>query len=159
MRRSGFLILTAWLLNGAAWFFPVVTSVGGVKFGPIIGVEAFAMSASPLWLSLRVGYDYDAVLAALSAFTTVFFFVVSPWAVWRGTRSLRFISAWVAAAAFLFNAHWYIRLRPDGWISNLGVGYFLWWLSFAILAVGLFDLAGRNNAAESAQRQPALQPR
>jgi hypothetical protein len=152
--KVGILILTAWLLNGAAWFLPVVTSVGGVKFGPIIGVEAFAMSASPLWLSLRVGYDYDAVLAALSAFTTVFFFVVSPWAVWRGTRSLRFISAWVAAAAFLFNAHWYIRLMPNGWISGLGIGYFLWGLSFAVLAIGLFDLAGQDKLLHLRLREP-----
>ena len=159
MRRPQFLILAAWLLNGAAWFLPVVTSVGGVKFDPIIGVESFAMSASPLWLSLRVGYDYDTVLAALSAFTTVFFIVFSPWAVLRGTRSLRRTCAWVAAAAFLFNAHWYIRLTPNGWISGLGIGYFLWWLSFAVLATGLFDLAGQKNAAESTQRQAALLPR
>jgi hypothetical protein len=121
-------------------------------------VEAFVIAARTAWPD-SAGYDYDAVLAALSAFTTVFFVVVSPWAVLRGPRSLRRISAWVAAAAFLFNAHWYIRLTPNGWISGLGIGYFLWWLSFAVLAMGSFDLAGQNNAAESTLTHTALLPR
>jgi hypothetical protein len=160
MRRPHLLISVAWLLNGSAWFLPVVTGVGGGKIGPpVTGAEAFGMAASAVWPSQFLGTGYEAVLSTLSVLTTLFLIVGSPWVVLRGTRSLRRGSAWVAAAAFLFNTHWYIRLRPDGWISNLGVGYFLWWLSFAILAIGLFDLAGRNNAAESRQRQPALQPR
>jgi len=160
MRTPHLLISVAWLLNGAAWFLPVVTAVGGGEIGPpITGVGAFAMAASSVWPSQFLGTGYEAVLSTLSVLTTLFFIVGSPWAALRGTRSLRRMSAWVAAAAFLFNAHWYIRLRPDRWISNLGVGYFLWWLSFAVLAIGLFDLAGRNNAAESTQRQAALQPR
>jgi len=158
MRRPQFVILAAWLLNATAWFLPVVTRVGGGAINPITGVEAFLIAARTAWPD-TAGYDYDAVLAALSAFTTVFFIVVSPWAVFRGPRSLRRISAWVAAAAFLFNAHWYILLTPKGWISGLGIGYFLWWLSFAVLAIGLFNLAGRNDSAESTQRQAALLPR
>jgi hypothetical protein len=117
------------------------------------------MAARAVSPSHFLGTGYEAVLSTLSVLTTLFFIVGSPWAVLRGTRSLRRVSAWVSAASFLFNAHWYIRLRPDGRISNLGVGYFLWWLSFAVLAIGLFELAGRNNAAESTQRQAALQPR
>ena len=137
MRRPHLLILVAWLLNGAAWFLPVVTGVGGGKIGPpITGVGAFLMAASAVWPSQFLGTGYEAVLSTLSVLTTLFFLVGSPWAVLRGTRSLRRVSARVAAAAFVFNAHWYIRLRSDGWISNLGVGYFLWWLSFAVLALG-----------------------
>lgn len=159
MRRPQFLISAAWLLNGAAWFLPAVTSVGGGAISPITGVWAFLFAARTAWPD-SAGYYHDALLAALSVFTTVFFIIVSPWAVFRGTRSLRRISAWVAAAAFLFNTHWYIRLTPNGWwISGLGIGYFLWWLSFAVLAIGLFDLAGQNNAAESALTHTALLPR
>jgi hypothetical protein len=122
-------------------------------------VEAFVMAASTVWPSQFLGTGYEAVLATVSVLTTLLFIVGSPWAVLRGTRSLRRVSAWGAAAAFLFNAHWYIRLRPDGWISDIGIGYFLWWLSFAVLAIGLFDLAGRNSPAESAQRGATLLPR
>jgi hypothetical protein len=159
-RPHHLLISVAWLLNGAAWFFPVVTGVGGGKIGPPIrGVEAFLMAASAFWPSQFLGTGYEAILTILSLLTTLFLIFGSPWAVLRGTPSLRRVSAWVAAAAFLFNAHWYIRLRPDRWISDLGIGYFLWWLSFLVLAIGLFDLAGRNNAAESTQRQAALLPK
>jgi hypothetical protein len=160
MRRPHLLISVAWLLNGVAWFLPVVRGVGGGEIGPpITGVGAFGMAASAIWPGQFVGTGYEAVLASLSVLTTLFFIVGSPWAVLRGTRSLRRVSAWVAAAAFLFNAHWYIRLRPDGWISDLGIGYFLWWMSFAVLAVGLFDLDRRNNGALFAQGQAVLLPR
>jgi hypothetical protein len=122
MTRPHLVISVAWLLNGSAWFLPVVTGVGGGKIGPpITGVGAFLMATSAVWPGQSLGTGYEAVLATLSMLTTLLFIVGSPWAVLRGTRSLRRVSAWVAAAAFLFNAHWYIRLRPDGWISDLGI--------------------------------------
>jgi hypothetical protein len=74
----------------------------------------------------------------------------------RGKRSLRRASAWAAATAFLVNLHWYIRLSRDGWRSGLGIGYFLWWSSFVVLAIGLFDLAGRNDATEVTHSQAVL---
>ena len=46
--------------------------------------------------------------------------------------------------------HWYVLYGPDR--SDLRIGYFLWWLSFAVLAVGLFDLAGLDRADESKER-------
>jgi len=127
---------------------------------PLSAAE-LALQARLLQLPAALSMDlrlsaHEAALTILSLLTTLFF--ISPWAVLRGTPSLRRVSAWVAAAAFLFNAHWYIRLRPARWISDLGIGYFLWWLSFLVLAIGLFDLAGRNNAAESTQPQAALLP-
>jgi hypothetical protein len=159
MKRWHLLISVAWLLNIAAWFLPAVTGLGGGKIGPSIsGVEDFLMAASAGLPGDFPGTGYERVLAILSVLTTLFFIVGSPWVVLRKTHSLRRVSAWVAAVAFLFNAHWYIRFRPDAWISDLGVGYFLWWLSFAVLAIGLFDLAGRKNAAESTLGQAALLP-
>lgn len=160
MRRPHILISIAWLLNVAAWLLPAVTSVGGGKIGPPIeGAGAFVMAVSAFVPGQFLGTWYQAVLAALSVLTTVFFIVGSPWVVLRGTRAHRRSFAWIAAAAFILNTHWYFRLTPDGWISGLGIGYFLWWLSFAVLAIGLFDLAGGNNAAESTRRQAALIPR
>jgi hypothetical protein len=46
-----------------------------------------------------------------------------------------------------------------GGFQTSGVGYFISWLWFAALAMGLFNLIGWNNAAGSAQSQVALQPR
>jgi hypothetical protein len=116
------------------------------------------MAVSAFWPG-QFGTWYEALLAGLSALTTVFFLVGSAWAVLRGTSPLQRSFAWMAAAAFLVNTHWYFRVTSNGWISGLGIGYFLWLLSFAVLAVGLFDLAGRNNAAKSTDAQAALLPR
>lgn len=52
-----------------------------------------------------------------------------------------------------------IGLRPDGFVSRLGIGYFLWWFSFVLLAVGLFDLADGNHGVESTHSRAALLPR
>jgi hypothetical protein len=82
---------------------------------------------------------YYAVLATISAVTTPLFIFGSVWVVLRGTRALRRISAWVATFAFIFNVHWYVlfgSIRKD-----LRIGYFLWWLSFLLVALGLFALS------------------
>jgi len=159
MRRPNPLISLAWILNITAWVLPVVTGVGGDNFGPFEGWQAFVAAASQTVPSQRLYTGYGVLLAILSALTSLFFVVGSPWVVLWGTRSLQRWSAWIAVAAFLFNAHWYLRLKPDGWISSLGAGYFVWWSSFAILAIGLFWAAGRNNAARASQIQTALLPR
>jgi len=137
--RPYLLISSAFLLQAAAWFLPVVTSVGGGQVNPIVGWQSFLIALSAAW-GESFGAWYDNVLAILSVVTTLFF-LGSSWVVFRGTRSRRHACAWIATAFFLFNAHWYVRLDPNGWISGLGIGYFLWWCSFALLAVGLFDLA------------------
>ena len=83
MSRPHYPISTAWMLSAAAWFLPVVTSVGGGKIGPpISGAEAFLMAVSAFWPG-QFGTWYGAVLAALSVLTTVFFLFGSPWAVLR----------------------------------------------------------------------------
>jgi hypothetical protein len=60
----------------------------------------------------------------------------SPWVVLRGSRSLRRWSAWAVAAAFIFNTHWIITFGPQR--TQLALGYYLWLLSFLLLAIGLF---------------------
>jgi hypothetical protein len=158
MRRPHLLISVAWLLHVAAWFLPVVKGVGGGQIDPIPGLAAFVGAAGTVWDG---GFSewYSAVLATASVATTLFFIVGSPWVALRGSPSLRRASAWAAATAFVVNAHWYVLLRPDGWVSDLGIGYFLWWWSFVLLAIGLFDLAGGDNAVESTQRPATLLPR
>jgi hypothetical protein len=54
--------------------------------------------------------------------------------------------AWAAAAAFVVNAHWYVLSTAE---VGLEIGYFFWWWSFLLLALGLFDLAGPNQASDS----------
>jgi hypothetical protein len=152
MRRPNLLIALAWFLNASAWFLPVVTGLDGGKIGPTFrGFEAFVMALSavmpPNFANFGAGYS---LLAILSVLTSLLFIIGSPWVILRGTRALRHFSAWTAAVAFFFNAHW------NGWELGLGIGYFFWWLSFAVLTVGLLDLAGQSSPSESAQRQAAL---
>lgn len=54
-----------------------------------------------------------------------------------------FTTAGAAAAAFVVNAHWYVLYGSDR--SDLRNGYFLWWLSFALPAIGLFDSHGADD--------------
>jgi hypothetical protein len=128
----------------AAWFLPVVK--GGVRLPKgLPGWEAFRVASSAVWPYERIKFDtwYEAVLATVSAVTTLIFIFGSPWVVLRGSRSLWRASAWGAAAAFMVNSHWYVLFGSDR--SDLRIGYFLWWFCFILLAIGLFDLrAGKN---------------
>jgi hypothetical protein len=105
------------------------------------------MSLSVFWPGKEVVYSawYDPILLGLSAITTLFFALGSPLVVFRGSRSTRYFSAWIACAAFLVNAHWYVFGEIQSAVSKLRIGYFVWWLSFAVLALGLFGLAGQND--------------
>ena len=58
-------------------------------------------------------------------------------------RELCRASAWIATLAFVVNAHWVVQFGSDR--MDLRVGYYLWWLSFILLALGLFRLSQRNN--------------
>lgn len=155
MRRPHFLISAAWLLQVAAWFLPAV-NVFDIR---PVGWEVFLATFSSVWPSKDASYGtwYAPLLAGVTTLTTFFFILGSPWVVFRGSPSLRRNSARLATAAFVVNAHWLIFGVLS--LRELRVGYFFWWFSFAILAIGLFDQAGRDNAAESTQRQPAVLPR
>jgi len=116
---------------------PVVFDVQEIG-APVAGWKAFRLAACAIWPSEEVQFQTPgyAVVATLSVITTLFFVLCSPWVVFRGSRLLRRWSAWVAAAAFIFNSHWTIDFGPER--SQLEIGYFLWLLSFPLLAIGLF---------------------
>ena len=141
MKRLHLLIPCAWLVHAAAWLLPVVD--GGVTLPKgLPGWEAFRWASSAVWPfgpfeGGKFDTWYDAALATVSAATTLLFIFGSPWVVLRGSRSLWRASAWAAATAFVVNAHWYVLYGSDR--SGLKIGYFLWWLSFALLAIGLFE--------------------
>jgi len=81
----------------------------------------------------------------VSVLATLFFVLCSPWVVLRGSRSVRKFSAWAAAAFFVFNTHWIVIFGSER--SQLTIGYFVWWFSFFLLAIGLFRnlLISRSN--------------
>jgi hypothetical protein len=61
------------------------------------------------------------------------------WVVAIRSRRLRRVSAWIAACAFIINAHWILWIDRPGRF-DLRAGYFLWWASFLLLAIGFFLL-------------------
>ena len=136
MKKAHLLLAAAFLVHAVAWLLPVekdgVTLPDGLP-----GLQAFLFAAGA-WHEWRTDPSFFVVLSVMSAATTVLFVLGAGWVVAVGSRRLRRVSAWIAACAFAVNAHWVIDFRP---VSNLKVGYFLWWASFLLLAVGLFLLS------------------
>ena len=136
MKKPTPLILAAWILHAAAWFLPTLKAQDFRP--PVPGWKATRLAACAIWPCGDVQFQtvHNAVLSTVSVATTLFFVLCSPWVVLRGSQSLRRWSAWVAAVAFVFNMHWIVDFGPQR--SQLAVGYFVWLLSFLLLAVGLF---------------------
>jgi hypothetical protein len=152
MRRAHLLILLAWLLQTASWILPAVKGFLGSRIDH--GIPGWAVFLSETCALRPCGVAsadpwYGTAISGAGVVTTVLFLLGSPWIVWRASRKLRRGAALVAAGAFVVNSQWYVFYVPVR--SDLGVGYFLWCGSFALLAIGLFWLAGTSNGTESAQ--------
>jgi hypothetical protein len=140
MKKHLVLIWAAWVTQAIAWFLPVAAE-GTIFPHGLPGWQAFRVALCPVWRcpDVQFAHWYNAAFAVTSAATTVLFIGGSVWVVFWGSRTVRLASAWIAAAAFVINAHWYIFFGPDR--KDLRSGYFLWWFSFLLLALGLFALA------------------
>jgi hypothetical protein len=152
MRRAHLLILLAWLLQTASWILPAVKGFLGSRIDH--GIPGWAVFLSETCALRPCGVAsadpwYGTAISGAGVVTTVLFLLGSPWIVWRASGKLRRGAALVAAGAFVVNSQWYVFYVPVR--SDLGVGYFLWCGSFALLAIGLFWLAGTSNGTESAQ--------
>jgi len=157
MTKRYLVIATAWLLHTASWFLPAVKGFLGSRLDQ--GIPGWAVFLSQTCALRHCGVAsadpwYGTAISVAGIVTTVLFVLGSPWIVWRASRKLRHSAAFVATAAFVVNCQWYVFYVPVR--SDLGVGYFLWCASFALLAFGLFWLAGTSNRAKSAQQQSAL---
>jgi hypothetical protein len=149
LNKAYLVVASAWAVHAISWFLPVV------KLGDFIcsvrGWEAFRTALSPIWPDQGVltGPWYFLVLSVASSATTFLFIVGSPLAVWLGSLSVRRACAWVAITTFVVNSHWYVLSGSDR--KELSVGYFLWWISFCLLAVGLFALSSNGKVSQYRQ--------
>ena len=138
VKKAYLLIAAAFLVHAVAWFLPVdkdgVTLLDGLP-----GWQAFEMAASEV-VKWRIDPWWFVVLLTMSAVTTILFVLGAGWVVAIGSRRLRRVSAWIAACAFIINAHWILWIGRPGRF-DLRAGYFLWWASFLLLAIGLFLLS------------------
>ena len=110
--------------------------------GGLPGWQAFRVATCAVWSCADISIDkwYKTALFITSAVTTLLFVPGSVLAVWGGSRALRRASTWIATLAFVVNVHWYVLYGGSARL-DLRIGYFLWWLSFLLLALGLFDLS------------------
>jgi hypothetical protein len=157
MTKRHLVIGAAWLLHTASWFLPAVKGFLGSRLDyGMPGWSVFLSETCALRPCESTSVDpwYGTAISVIGVVTTVLFVLVSPWIVWRASRKLRRAAAVVAAGAFVVNLQWYVFYVPDRF--DLGVGYFLWCASFALLAIGLFWLAGTSDEDESAQQHSAL---
>jgi hypothetical protein len=140
MKRQHVLIWAAWLTHAVAWFLPVAAEGATFPHG-LPGWQAYRVASCAVWRCEDIKFEhwYNSVFATISAATTPLFILGSVWVVWFGSRRVWRTSAWIAVVAFVINAHWYIFFGADR--KDLRIGYFLWWLSFLLLALGLFDLS------------------
>ena len=133
------------MVHAVAWFLPVVK--GEVTFPDgLPGWQAFRVASTAAWPyeGITISPWYNVVLSTVSAATTVLFVLGAGWVFAIRSPRLRRVSAWIAVSAFIINAHWVLQFGLD--FFALGIGYFLWWFSFLLLAIGLFYL---SHAAES----------
>ena len=142
------------MLYTASWFLPAVKGfLGGRLDDNLPGWSVFLSATCALRRCEGAGTSvdpwYGTAISVIGVVTTVLFAFVSPWIVWRASRKLRRAAALIAFGAFVVNSQWYVFYVP--FRSDLGVGYFLWCASFALLAIGLFWLAGTSEGVDSAQ--------
>ena len=150
MRKLNPLIFLAWIVHLVSWFLPVLKATDVHAVVP--GWKAFRFAACGVWPCEGIEFLtlYHAVLSTISVFSTIFFILCSLWLLF-GLRPLRRLFAWTAAAAFVFNTHWIVIFGSER--STLTIGYFLWWLSFLLLALGLF--LSRDEVRKEAPTQVA----
>src|SRR5579863_8120824 len=127
MKKDRWLIALAFFVHAVAWFLPVAKE--GVRFPDALpGWQAFFIAVvgtqGPPW--------YEGLLSGMSALSTALFVLGAGWVAAIGSRKIRRVSAWIALGAFVVNAHW---IRFSGRIG-LKIGYYLWWISFLLLAMG-----------------------
>ena len=140
MRKPHLLIAIAYSVHAAAWFLPVEKDGVTLPHG-LPGWQAFRVAACAVWPYEGITIDpwYNSVLSTMSAVTTALFVLGAWWVVVTQSRRFCRVSAWIAACAFVVNAHWFLRFGSDRF--DLRIGYFLWWASFLLLAIGLFRLS------------------
>jgi len=132
------LIQIGFLIWAVAWFLPVHES-GSALPDTLPGWEAVRLALSPIWPveGIETGSWVNALLSVLSAFTNLVVLVAMLRPSQSGARRARRMAV-ALTGAVLINAHWFLL---SGERFDLRVGYYLWWLSFVLLALGFRRLA------------------
>lgn len=122
-------LLAAVIANVLGWLLPA--------FSDERGWAAFVFALSPLWDYRHFQNEGLGLLAfiVLSALTNVLFVVLAAALALGASRRAKAV-LYAAAAATLLNLYWQILLEDDR--GRLQSGYFVWVVSFALLALAAF---------------------
>ena len=132
MKVDSTVIGTGWFLYTASWFFQVLKDGATLSQGTLPGWEAFhtalfleGVSASPV----------TKVWMVSSALTN---FIMMASLVTLRTRSDAFKHAlpWLMVLAGILNTWWFVTIGNDR--ADLRAGYYLWCVSFFVVAIGCF---------------------
>jgi len=137
MKKHYLLVSIAWFIFLLAWTLPVHKHGVALPEG-LPGCEALGISLAPLWDHL-VGRPRDIsfahrFLSTLSGGTNLLM-IGSGYAVFASSRRVLNTHFLISVAAALINGYWFLF-----WGFELRIGYFMWWLSFLVLAVGIHAL-------------------
>lgn len=126
--RERVVLGLAAVANALGWALPVID-----KFR---GVHAFRVALSPLWPyeQFRIDEWWLIGLSVSSALTNGLFVVVAVLLLTNKASARALL--WVAAAATLLNMHWVFTLGSER--DGLEIGYFIWIVSFALLALAAY---------------------
>jgi hypothetical protein len=135
MTRPTATVSAAWFIHAVAWFVPVH------KYGVCLprgvpGWEAFRIALSPLWPYEGSGWSgpwYGNVVISASALTNVIMLASLVIALQK-VDELQRVAGWAAIGACVLNSYWWVADKDR---VDLRIGYYLWWLSFLVLGLGL----------------------
>ena len=135
MKRVNRTLVFGWFTYAIAWFVPVHEHGSSLRDGWLPGWQA------------AVGCFFGdlGIFGIVSSATNFIMLWTVVWVVFATRRGLAIGAASCAAAAVL-NAVWIILFLSDG--GGLRAGYYLWSVSFAIVAFGLWRAMQRERGSE-----------
>ncbi len=141
MKSSRLLITVGWLTYSISYFVQVHVDGHTIADGTLPGLEAILIALAPMF---ERGYDVSllGVISVLSALTN-FLVISSPFVFLRGSARQNQGLGLALLLAIAINSFWCVLYQ----VTDLRIGYFLWSLSFLMLAIG-FLLQGRSPRAD-----------
>jgi hypothetical protein len=146
MHRTRFLFALACLIFLVAWFLPVVDGGTTLAKGGVPGWEALRFALSPIWDRGTDMRWWQAVISVLSGLTNGWLVLSVVLLLRRRVGPRRLLVAGLSVAAAI-NAMWVVLFEG---FSDLRIGYYLWTVSFVLLAAAAWS-AMRSNTPLASQ--------
>ena len=121
MKRWTMVIILGWSLFAISYLFPAGR-----------GGDTLADGVLPGWETVRGAFSFAGTFGILSSLTNLLM-LSTLLILWIRDRRIVVALLFAIAASTLLNAWWLVSAEPSG---DLFVGYYLWLVSFAVVAGG-----------------------